>query len=121
MRFCDLVYGKESKEVEEKMNNHIPRIECPDVVKAGEEFEVRVYVQDHPSRLDHSIRYIEVYLYEEGRSFNPVKLAKALFTPEYTNPDVRFKLKLRGSGIIFALSYCNLHGLWENGKEVRVE
>ncbi len=115
MRFGDLIYAEG-----EKAKNHKPIIECPDSVKSGEGFELRVYVSGHPSRVDHSIRYIEVYFYEEGRDFNPIKLAKAVFTPEYVNPEVTLKLKLEKSGTIFALAYCNKHGLWESSKRVKV-
>ena len=117
MRFGDLIYG----EGDEKAQTHMPKIECPDVVKAGEPYEVRVYVEGHPSKVEHSIRYIELYFYEEGRMFNPVKIAKAVFTAEYANPEVKLSLNLKKSGTLFALAYCNIHGLWENSKEVRVE
>ena len=115
MRFGDLIYSEG-----EKAKNHKPIIECPDSVKTREEFELRVYVSGHPSRVDHSIRFIEIYLHEEGREFNPVKLAKAIFTPEYVSPEVRLKMKLERSGTIFALAYCNKHGLWESSKKIEV-
>ncbi len=116
MRFSDLIYAEG-----EKAKNHKPIIECPDSVKAGEEFELKVYVSGHPSRVEHSIRYIEVYLHEDGRAFNPIKLAKAVFTPEYVNPEVTLTLKLEKGGTIFALAYCNKHGIWESGKRIEVE
>ena len=98
-----------------------PEIECPDVVKAGEPFEVRISVAKHPNKLEHSIRYVDVFFVEDGREFNPIKVAKAQFTPEYCEAEVTFKLKLNKSGKIVVLAYCNLHGLWENYKEVKVE
>ncbi len=104
----------------EKAKNHKPIIECPDSVKAGEEFEVRVYVSGHPSRVDHFIGYLDVYFYEEGREFNPVKILRAEFAPEYVSPEVRFRMKLERSGTIFALTYCNKHGLWENSKRIEI-
>jgi superoxide reductase len=121
LRFGDLIYGRDVEEVKEKVENHLPRIECPDVVKAGESFSLKVYVPNHPSKVEHSIRFIEVYLYEEDRAFNPIKVARAVFTPEYANPEVTLSLTLKKNSKIFALAYCNKHGLWENSKDVKVE
>ncbi len=104
----------------EKAKNHKPIIECPDSVKAGEEFDVRIYVSGHPSRVDHYIEYLDVYFYEDGRDFNPVKILRAEFSPEYVGSEVKFKLKLEKSGTILALIYCNKHGLWESGKRIEV-
>ncbi len=115
MKFGDLVRSEG-----DKAKNHKPIIDCPDSVKAGEEFEVRVYVEGHPSRVEHSIRFIEIYFYEEGKEFNPIKLAKAVFTPGYVAPDVRLRLKIEKSGVVFALAYCNEHGLWESSKRIAV-
>ncbi len=103
----------------EKAKNHKPIIECPDSVKAGEEFEVRVYVSGHPNKVEHSIRWIEVYFEEDGRDFNPIMLSRSAFS-EYVNPNVTLKVKLNRSGKIIALAYCNKHGLWENKREISV-
>lgn len=46
----------------EKAENHKPVIECPDRVKAEESFEIKVYVKGHPSRVDRSIRYVDIYI-----------------------------------------------------------
>ena len=121
MKFGDVIYGRDVEEVKSKLENHLPRIECPDKVKAGEDFFLRVYVPNHPNRVDHYIRWIEVYFYENGRSYNPLTLAKVEFSPEYVNPEVTLSLRIEKSGTIFALSYCTSHGIWENSKDVRVE
>ncbi len=117
------IYSREKAEGEavSKVETHTPVIECPDVVKAGEPFEVKISVTKHPNKVEHSIRYVDVFFVEEGRAFNPVKVAKVKFTPEYAEAEAVIKLKLQKSGTIVALAYCNLHGLWENYKEVRVE
>ncbi len=103
----------------EKESNHRPKIECPDAVKAGEEFQLRVFVEGHPNKVDHSIRWIEVYFEEEGRDFNPVMVARAAFS-ELANPDLMLKIRLEKGGKFVAIAYCNKHGLWENEKEVSV-
>ncbi len=117
------VYSREKAEGEvvSKVETHTPKIECPDIVKANEPFEVRISITKHPNKLEHSIRYVDVFFVEEGRAFNPIKVAKVQFTPEYVETEAVIKLKIQKSGKIIALAYCNLHGLWENYKEVRVE
>ncbi len=117
------IYSRERAEGEavSKVETHTPVIECPDVVKAGEPFEVKISVTKHPNKVEHSIRYVDVFFVEEGRAFNPVKVAKVKFTPKYAEAEAVIKLKLQKSGTIVALAYCNLHGLWENYKEVKVE
>jgi len=114
-----------AKRVEEgivsKAGKHIPEIVCPDVVKAGEPFEVKVSIEKHPNMLEHSIRHVELFFVEEGRSFNPIKIAEVQFVPEYSEAEVKLKVRLKKSGSIVALAYCNLHGLWEGMKEVKVE
>ncbi|RLG76857.1 MAG: desulfoferrodoxin [Thermoprotei archaeon] len=119
----ELIYTPEkaSGEAISKVESHTPKIEAPDKVKAGEPFEVRIKVGPHPNTVQHSIRWIEVYFYEEGRGFNPVHLATITFTPEYAEPDVTLRLRLSKGGTIYALQYCNLHGMWEGRKEIKVE
>ncbi len=31
------------------------------------------------------------------------------------------QVKLAKSGTIYAMSYCNIHGVWENSKDISVE
>jgi len=104
-----------------KRESHIPRIETPKAVKADEAFEVNVSVQNHPNKVEHSIRWIEVYFREDGRPFNPIMLARIDFTPVYSEPEAKLKLKLSKSGSILALEYCNVHGLWSAKEEIKVE
>ncbi|MCD6488063.1 MAG: class II SORL domain-containing protein [Desulfurococcales archaeon] len=120
--FGELIYTPEtaSGEAISKVESHTPRIDAPDTVKAGELFKVRIRVGPHPSKVEHSIRRLELYFYEEGRGFNPVLVASMEFTPVYTEPEVELSLRLNKSGILYAIGYCNLHGLWEARKEIRV-
>ncbi len=119
----ELIYtvGSARGEALSKVESHTPRIEAPDVVKKGEVFRVKVSVGPHPNTLEHSIRYIELYFEEEGRAFNPVLIGRYELTPVYSEPVVEAYLKLQKSGKLIALEYCNLHGLWENYRDVRVE
>ena len=122
-RFGELIYTPEiaSKEVISKAETHTPKIEAPFKVKANEPFTVKIKVGPHPNTVQHSIRYIEVYFYEKERAYNPIRLATISLSPEYTEPDITLTIKLKKSGVLYAIEYCNLHGLWENRKEIKVE
>ena len=41
--------------------------------------------------------------------------------PEYAEPIITLRVKLRKSGTLYVLAYCNIHGLWEGRKEIRVK
>jgi len=122
-KFGDLIYTPEeaSGEAISKVESHTPKISAPDKVKAGEPFTVEISVGPHPNTVQHSIRYIEIFFKEEGRIFNPITVAKIELTPEYAEPNVTLTLKLKKSGILYAVEYCNLHGLWEARKNIAVE
>ncbi len=95
---------------------HIPLIEAPDTVEAGEFFEVTVKMGngiDHPVEKDHFIQYVELYAdyYQVGR---------LTFTPEM-KPEATFQIKLEDSCTLRAFEFCNLHGQWEAKKEITVE
>ncbi len=95
--FGELIYTpkRASGEAISKVETHTPKIEAPDKVKAGEEFEVKVSVGPHPNTVQHSIRYVKLYLREEGRAFNPIHLASVILEPEYAEPKISLKLKLK--------------------------
>jgi len=118
----DLIYTPESAsgEAVSKVESHTPKIEAPEKVKADQLFTIRVTVGPHPNLIEHSIRRIEVFLEEEDRPFNPVMLATMSLTPVYSDPDVKLNVKLKKGGTIHAVEYCNLHGLWEGTKAIKV-
>ena len=121
--FGELIYTQEQApgEAISKAETHTPKIEAPDKVKAGEPFKVTIKVGPHEMRDVHSIRRIELYIYEEGRPFNPIHVATVHFGPEYTEAEATLTLKLKKDSVLYAISYCNLHGLWEARKEIKVE
>ncbi len=119
-RFGENLYLPE-KEGKEK---HAPIIEAPSSVKANEWFEIKITVGKdvpHPNLVEHHIKWIQVYATIEGRAFNPVHVATFDFGPTYADPRVTFRMKLEKSATIYALAYCNLHGVWENSVEIKVE
>ncbi len=119
----DLIYKPEKVvgEAAGKKETHTPKIKAPEKVKAGEPFTVEVEVGPHPNQAVHSIRYIQLFFKEEGRAFNPIHLATAILEPEYAEPKLVFTIRIRKSGTLYALGYCNLHGLWESSANIEVE
>ena len=116
-----------------KKEKHVPVIECPDEVKAGEVFEVKASLGKeiaHPNTTEHHIRWITLYFHPEGDKFtyqvghyefsaHGESAAGANQGPVYTHHAVTTALKVTTSGTLHALALCNIHGLWESSKEVR--
>jgi len=117
-----------------KTEKHVPVIECPDKVKSGELFPVKVTVGRqvaHPNTTEHHIRWISVYFhpaeekfaYEIGHfefSAHGESAAGPNQGPVYTNPEVTASLKVNKPGVIYATALCNIHGLWQSAKEIQV-
>lgn len=118
-----------------KGEKHVPVIEAPEKVKAGEAFEVSVMVGKeipHPNTTEHHIKWIALFFKPEGGKF-VYELAKFNFEvhgestdgpnkgPAYVEPMGKACVKLTASGKLYAVSYCNIHGLWESEKAIVVE
>lgn len=127
--------GEAIKSGDFKGEKHVPVIEAPEKVKAGELFKVQVSVGKeipHPNKMEHHISWIQLY-YKAADGAFLVELADFNFAAhgavmDITAPGVAFceptgtaAVKLAKSGTLIALSYCNLHGLWESSKEIIVE
>jgi len=110
-----------------KKEKHAPVIECPDAVKAGEVFDVKVGVGKeiaHPNTAEHHISWIALYFQPEGDRF-PYQVGHFEFSGHgegtaFTTPSANVSLKVDKPGTLRALSFCNIHGLWESGKEISV-
>lgn len=112
-----------------KAEKHVPAIECPDEVQAGKPFRVTVSVGKgipHPNTLDHHIRWIDVFFQPEGGKF-VYQVGHFEFSAHgeaggtvQSNPEATFSMQVSKPGTIIALSLCNLHGLWESSREVKV-
>lgn len=111
-----------------KNEKHVPVIQSPEKVKKGEEVKVKVLVGEeikHPNTLEHHISWIKLFFHPEGGKF-PIEIGTYSFTAHgegdiVNEPYVVTKIKLDKSGTIYALSYCNIHGLWENSKKISIE
>jgi superoxide reductase len=121
------------KSADWKTEKHVPAICAPEKVKAGEKFEARVCVGKeiaHPNTSEHHISWIGLYFKAEDAAV--CEIGKVAFSargesakgagqgPAYAEPFAAFTLKLAESGELIAVSYCNLHGLWESSVAVTV-
>lgn len=118
-----------------KGEKHVPVIDAPAKVKAGEAFKVSLSVGKeipHPNKPEHYIGWIQLfYKPTEGKFL--IELAKfdysahaASMDPSapgnaMTEPNSSVHVKLAKSGTLIVQSYCNIHGLWESSHEIEVE
>ena len=118
-----------------KKEKHVPVIEVSNKIKKGEQSKIRVVIGKeipHPNTTEHHIRWLSLYFLPKGEKF-PYQIGKYKFSAHgesvegpntstvYTMPDIEANFRTDKSGTIFALSYCNIHGLWENSQEINVE
>jgi superoxide reductase len=118
-----------------KTEKHVPVIEAPAVVKAGDKVNVQVIVGKeipHPNTTEHHINWIKLYFKPDGGKF-VYELGSFEFNahgesvdgankgPAYAEPVAQTVVKLNVSGTLLATAYCNIHGLWEGSKSIEVE
>ena len=116
-----------------KQEKHVPVIEAPERAEKGKPFQVTVSVGKeipHPNTTEHHIAWISVYFHPEGGKF-PYQVARFDFAAHgastegpntstiYTEPVATFTMRTEKPGTLYAVSFCNIHGLW--GSEKRVE
>lgn len=117
-----------------KNEKHVPVIESPETVKAGEPFDVTLSIGKeiaHPNTTEHHIRWIRLYFLPDGDKFS-YEISSCDFAahgestdganegPAFTEPFLTARMKLQKSGTLLASSYCNIHGLWEGEQKVGV-
>jgi len=117
-----------------KKEKHVPVIEAAAKIKKGEAVKVAVSVGKeipHPNTSEHHIRWIEVYFLPDAEKF-PYQAARAEFVAHgestqgpntstvFTSPSVSFEFKTEKAGTVFAVSYCNIHGLWQNAQRIEI-
>ena len=128
-------FGEVIQSADWKAEKHAPVIVAPDMVKVGEKFDVELSVGKeiaHPNSTEHHIRWIRLYFKPESSKFvydiaNFEFNAHAESTegpnqgPVLSEPVVLTSLKLRVPGTLLAVAYCNIHGLWEGEKAIKIE
>lgn len=109
-----------------KGEKHVPVITAPASVKAGEVVDVKLKVGEaiaHPNTPEHHISWIKLYFKPAAGKF-PVELGELNFKEHgatAVEPRGTVSVKLKESGTLIAVSYCNIHGLWESSAEIAVE
>lgn len=118
-----------------KSEKHVPVIEAPDKIKKSDAVNVVLSIGKqipHPNTTEHHISWVELYFHPKEEKF-PYQLGRFEFSAHgesaqgpntsslYTTPTVVCTFKTEKSGTLLAISYCNIHGLWEGSKELSVE
>jgi superoxide reductase len=114
--FLQINKVKNIKEAEDLEKKHLPIIDCPDSVVKGEPFEVTIEVGKllkHPNDNAHYIEYIELL---GGDLF----ISKTDLIPVVGNPKVTLTITLNNEVPLVARARCNLHGIWETSKDIKV-
>ena len=116
--FLQINRAKDPKNLTDLEKKHLPIIECPDKVKKGEPFEVTIEVGKllkHPNENTHYIEWIE--LFADDNLF----ISKVELIPVVGAPKVTLTISLSESHTLKARARCNLHGIWEYSKKIKVE
>lgn len=124
--------GNHVQSADWKAEKHVPVIELMGPVKKGEPCQVQLSVGAeiaHPHTTEHHIRFIQLYFKPEGEKF-AIHMGTFQFeahgeSVEGANagsakcePKVTATITLEKPGELVAMSYCNIHGLWDNSEKV---
>jgi superoxide reductase len=122
------------QEADWKTEKHVPFIECTDKVDPDRMFEIKVGLGKeiaHPNTTEHHIRWISIYFHPEGEKF-PYHIGHYEFNAHgastkgpntssiYTHHTVTTWFKTGKAGTILALALCNIHGLWQSSKQIKL-
>jgi superoxide reductase len=103
---------------------HVPAIEI--VSKEEGKIDVKVMVGKeipHPNTTAHYIEWINLFFHPDGAKF-PYQIGRAEFLVHgastdgadtstiYCEPVAWFTFKTEVPGLLYAISMCNIHGLW---------
>jgi superoxide reductase len=106
-----------------------------DAVKANEIFKINVTIGKeiaHPNTTEHHISWISLFFHPEGEKF-PYQIGRYEFNAHgasvqgpntsyiYTHHAVTTWIKIGKPGALIAVSMCNIHGLWQSSKEVKLK
>ncbi|MDO4594982.1 MAG: desulfoferrodoxin family protein [Tissierellia bacterium] len=106
-----------------KNEKHVPELEYNKLEDGKYEVSAVVGSEiEHPNTLEHHIAWIKVFFLPEGSKL-PVEIANYNFQAHgeydlFTVPSAKAVFKTEKPGTLYALSYCNIHGLWENSLEL---
>ncbi len=117
--FCGINRPQDPESLSEMEKKHVPVLDVPGKVSAGEPFKVTISVGSIPHVMDkeHHIQWIDLY---SGGNF----LTKIVLTPVFTRAEVTVSLVKSGghkTATLRAVERCNIHGMWEASREIVVE
>ena len=116
-----------------KAEKHAPLIDAPEEVAPGQTFTVTAHLGAaiaHPNTPQHHIAWMDLFFLPDGAT-QAIQLAHADFTahaaslsdapgPALTQPRISVDIQLSRPGTLQALAYCNLHGLWQSARPIRL-
>lgn len=108
--------AKDISNMSDAEKKHVPMIHISGTPKAGEAFEVTVWVGEqlpHPMEAEHHIEFIDLYLDDRF-------VARCDLTWGNSMPKVCFNIKLDQPGNLRAFERCNLHGDWTHSMAISI-
>jgi superoxide reductase len=117
-----------------KQEKHVPIIDALDTVKKGQQVEVNLSIGkaiSHPNTTQHHIKWISLFFLPDGEK-NPIQIGELRFTAHgssvqgadsstvYTEHRGTLVFKTDKPGTLLASSYCNIHGLWQSSRKLRI-
>lgn len=129
------IIGDQFQSADWKAEKHVPVIDCHDEVGADENFNVTITIGKeiaHPNTTEHHINWVQLFFKPDGEKFT-YQVGNFEFTahgesaeganagPVYTHHSVTAALKIKKQGTLIATSLCNIHGLWESSKDLKIK
>ncbi len=119
--------GEKVQSADWKREKHVPAISGVDSAEAGKWVKINVRVGKevpHPNSVEHHIKWVQVYYTPDDSKF-AYDLGRASFNCHgegliVTGSSADFHFTAATSGTIHAVSYCNIHGLWESSKKLTI-
>lgn len=107
-----------------KGEKHVPVIQVEEKTK-GQPVVVNLSVGEeisHPNTFEHYIAWFKLFFQPEGGKF-PVEIANVDFKAHgeedlFTEYRARVQFSTEKNGTLYAMSYCNIHGLWQSEEEL---
>jgi len=115
MQFADVLKNAES----EGKEKHVPTIEMMKEHGSDKQNLMHVVVgkeTPHPNTVEHHIVWVQLFGVKIDDQV--IDLGRAEFGPSFTSPNISFHTPLEGFKAFCALSYCNIHGVWQSCIEV---
>lgn len=107
--------------------NHIPIIKCSKVGNSDDIFDISVTVPDAglSASDDHHILWIQLY-FQNTRDEELISIGKWEYMAfgkdmPFIQPEALGRIQFNENGTIYALVYCDVHGLWETSKYIELE